>query len=306
MNLFLALADILFNTFAPIFLIVTAVVLVNRRVKLDAQIFSRGIIYLFTPALLFNRVATTNMQASEIGSVVLAAVCAGVFMVVLATGIARLLRFDRTLASTFVLTAFVMNSVNFGYPFIEFALGSEALDRAVVFTVGQIFVVYTLGVYVASRGQRSVQDSVKNVFLIPLPYALALGAFFNLTGLTVPLPLDRATAVLGQATVPCALVILGLQLSSVSLTGQVKPLAAATLTRFVGGAAVGLLMVWLFGLQGLTAQVFILESSMPVGVTSGVLATEFGGDPQFAAAAVMVSTVLSVFFLGGLLLLLPV
>lgn len=300
----LPLLQILYNTFTPIFLVVTAVILVNRWVKLDARMFSRGIIYLFTPALLFNRVATTEMSADEIGSVVFAAVVGGVLMAALGAGIARLLRFERALASTFALTAFVMNSVNFGYPFVEFALGSDALDRAVVFTVGQIFVVYTLGVYIASRGERSVQESLKSVFLIPLPYALALGALFNLTDLVVPLPLDRATAVLGQATVPCALVILGLQLSSVSLTGQVKPLAAATLTRFIGGAAVGFCLVWLFGLQGLTADVFILESSMPVGVSSGVLATEFGGDPEFAAAAVLVSTLLSVFFLSTILLVL--
>jgi predicted permease len=43
---------------------------------------------------------------------------------------------------------------------------------------------------------------------------------------------------------------------------------------------------------------------MPVGILSGVLATEFGGDPEFAAATILVTTVLSTLYLSGLLLFL--
>jgi predicted permease len=46
-----------------------------------------------------------------------------------------------------------------------------------------------------------------------------------------------------------------------------------------------------------------MEASMPAGILSGVLSTEFGGDPEFAAAVILVTTVSSALFLSVLLLL---
>ena len=293
--------SVVYNTFTPIFLIVGAVMLVGRWVALDARVFSRAIIYLFTPALVLNSIATTELSAGEMGRVVLATIGCGLVMACLAWGIARLMGFSRHFTGTFLATAVTMNGLNFGIPFIRFAFGEHAYDRAVLFNVGQVFMVYTLGIYVISRGTGSVRESLKNVFTIPLPYAFTLGMMLNLLGWELPLPIGRAVGTLAEATVPCALVILGLQLSHARLAGQWRPLWTIAAVRFIGGAAIAILLTLLTGLGGLTQQVFIVQYSMPVGVSSGVLAVEFGGDGEFAAAAVMFTTLISVVPLSILL-----
>jgi hypothetical protein len=197
-----------------------------------------------------------------------------------------------------------MNSVNFGLPYIEFAFGKAGLETAVVYTVGQVFVAYLVGTYVASRGKSSAGTALRNVLTIPMPYAFALGLWLNATGRSLPGPVLQAGEVLAQGVIPVTLVILGLQLGGANLRGRWRALLAATVTRFGMGTAVAVGIAFLFGLQGLTRQVFIMEASMPAGILSGVLATEFGGDPEFAAATILVTTVLSSLYLSGLLLIL--
>lgn len=294
---------IIYNTFTPLILIVTAVLIVSRNIPLDPRTFSRIIIYLFSPCLVLNSIATSEMSGTEMSSIIGATIASGCVMAAVATLITRLLKFERKFASTFILTAIVMNGLNFGIPFIEFAFGEGAFDRAVIFNVGQIFLVYTLGVFVISRGSGSILQSIKNVFSIPLPYAFALGVILNVMGWSLPQPAERAVGVLAQATVPCALVILGLQLSSANLSGRWRELWAIAGTRFVIGALIAFTAATVFALSGLSRQAFIVQYSMPVGVTSGVLATEFDGDAPFAAAAVLFTTLLSIIPLSLLLFL---
>ncbi len=294
---------IIYQTFTPLALIVAATMLVSRRFPLDARTLARINIYLFAPSLVFDSLINSDMSTGEISRVVAATIVCGLLMAVLAAGLARFLGLERRLVGTFATAAVVMNGLNFGIPFIEFAFGSQAIDRAIVFNIGQIFIVYTLGTFLVSRGSLSFASSLGNVFRIPLPYVFVLGVLINLTGYMPPEPAARAVGVLGQATVPCALVILGLQLTHADLRGRWQALTAISITRFGLGAGLAFLVTALFGLTGLTRQVFILQYSMPVGVSSGVLATEFDGDAEFAAAAVFVTTLASVVPLSVLLLL---
>ena len=57
----------------------------------------------------------------------------------------------------------------------------------------------------------------------------------------------------------------------------------------------------LLGIAGLARQVSIVESSMPTAVISSVLATEFGSDPEFVTAVILVSTLASSITLSVLL-----
>ncbi len=298
------LFNVVFNTVAPIFLIIGVTILLGRYRTLDVRTLSRVSIYLFSPALILTNISQSGLGSDELRNIVLAAMAVCVTMAVLGSLIARWLGYDQAIASSFVLAALIMNSATFGLPYIEFAFGAEGLETAVPFTVGQILIAYTVGTYVASRGKSGMKTAVRNVLTIPMPYAFALGLWLNATGNTLPTPIMQASRVLAQGAIPATLVILGLQLSRAQLNGRWRLIMAATFTRFVLGASVAFGIAVLFGLQGMTRQVFIMEASMPAGILSGVLSTEFGGDPELAAAVILVTTVISALFLSGLLLVL--
>lgn len=296
-------------TVAPIFLVVAASMLAGHFLDLRPETLSRSTIYLFSPALLLSSIVDSDMAVAEVGGLLAAAVLLSLLMAVAAGGIERIAGFDRALGSSFMLTVFIMNAGNFGLPFVEFSLGERALARAVVFATGTGLTIHTLGIYVASRGRSSVRRSLRNVATTPLPYAVVVGLGLNATGSSLPGALGRAVFLLGQAAIPTQLVLLGLQLHDVfgrtsGLRGGWGPVLLATATRLGLGAALGAGLAAVFGFQGLTRQVFILQAAMPSGVMSGVLAEAFGGDPEFAAATILVSTVVGIGVLGVLLMVL--
>ncbi|MCA9977034.1 MAG: AEC family transporter [Anaerolineales bacterium] len=295
---------IMIDTVLPIFVVVGLSLLLGRWRPLDINTLSRISIYLFSPALILVNISQSHLPGRELGLIVLASIVVCILLALSGSLIARGLRYEPALASTFILTAFVMNSVNFGYPFIEFAFGKTGLESAVAFSMGQVLMAYLVGTYVASRGSGSWKSAVTNVITMPMPYAFALGLWLNVSGRTLPMPIVQASEVLAQGAIAVMLIILGLQLSHAQLAGRLRPIFVATVVRFGLGAAVALGVAVLFGLQGVTRQVFILEASMPAGVLSGVLSTEFGGDPEFAAATILVTTLLSALVLSGLFLLL--
>jgi predicted permease len=117
----------------------------------------------------------------------------------------------------------------------------------------------------------------------------------------LPLPLERAITLLGQAAVPAMLVVLGLQLARVSIRGRWKPIALATAARLVVAPLIAFPLAALLGLSGITGQVVIVQASLPTAVISSVLAAEFGADAEFTAAVVFVSTLASIATLTVLL-----
>jgi predicted permease len=52
-----SLLGVLYNVLAPIFLIIGLAVLLDHHFALDPRVFSRAVIYLFSPGLVFGGIA---------------------------------------------------------------------------------------------------------------------------------------------------------------------------------------------------------------------------------------------------------
>lgn len=299
-----SLFGVLYNVLAPIFLIIGLAVLLDRRFALDPRVFSRAVIYLFSPCLVFGGIARSELKADELGQILAMAALSSLLIALVGWGETRLFRLDRKLASAFMLSVVLVNAGNYGLPLNDFAFGQAGMQRAIVFFVVSAMISNTLGVYLASRGVASVRRSLLNVLTVPLPYATVLGFLVNIKGIALPLPLDRAVTILGQAAVPGMLIVLGLQLSRTSVRGRVGPILLATVTRLGVAPLIAIALASLLGLSGLTRQVSIIQASMPTAAMAGVLATEFGSDAEFTSAVILVSTLVSIVTLSILLSLL--
>ncbi len=299
--------NVAYNVVLPVFLIVGLAALVSRRLALDSRTLGTLIIYVFSPALVLDGISTSALDPGEIGQISAVVFAVAGVVALLAWGTTRLLRFDRKLASVFIMTSILINAGNYGLPLNEFAFGAEGVARAMVYYVMTTVVANTLGVFLASRGEASGREAALNVFRVPLLYALLLGLALNFGGVILPTPVARAVHLLGQAAVPCMLVMLGLQLAKVSsLRRQIGPVVLASGLRLVVAPLVAVGMTALFGLTGITRSVSIVESAMPTAVISSALAAQFNADGEFTAAVVLVSTAASLITLSVLLALLGV
>jgi len=295
--------SILFQTILPVVLIAGVGYLLQRRLHLDIRSISRVCLYVLPPCLAFSSISQAQMPMSELWRMALMAVLS-VFAMVLVGGMtAGALRMKRDKRSALTISLAFSNCGNFGLSICLFAFGDAGLERALVYFITSSVLTYSLGVFLASRGGKAgtISASLRNAARMPILFAALLGLVFNFTGWAVPAPIMKATELVGRASVPMMLLVLGMQLTRIRLGDDLPHIAVGTVLRLVGAPVVALLFAGLLRLTGVAWQVAIIQSAMPTAVTNIIISEEFGAAPEFASGMVLVTTLASVVTLTGVL-----
>lgn len=292
------LASILLNILLPVFVVAGISAIAQRQLRLDVQSFSKAAFYVFSPAMVIDALANSDVSVTEYGQLALGFLLTTLALWALGELASHLLRLDEGMRAAFLAPILLPNTGNYGLPVNLFAFGQAGLAwAALVVTVASLS-RSTLGVYIAARGRAgSVLESLKSVFSVPVIYAAILGVILNVTGLQLPEPLLKAASIMGQGLVPASLLVLGAQvLSTLEARQQATapaPLVLVALGRLVLAPLFAYVIGGFVGLGGLTQKVLTLECATPAAVMSLVLATEFDTDVPFAALAVLVTTLAS-------------
>ncbi len=297
------LLAILWKVILPVFIIIALGYLLERWLSLDARPIARVTLYALAPCLVFSSTANSSVSGADIWKIVSFALLTTLVMGLLAWAVTKALRFGRAMESAFLLTTLFINAGNYGLSVNLFAFGQAGLERAAVFFTVSALLTSSVGVYLASRGQASGFEALRNVFRIPIVYGALAGFAVNLAAVTVPEPVIKAVDLVGGASVPLMLLLVGIQLARTSPAGELKVIGLAAFVRLVVAPAVALILADWLGLAGVTRQACITEASMPTAVTTTILAAEFEAKPQFVAGVVFVSTLASVITLTLLLAL---
>lgn len=288
-----ALAGILINVVLPIFLIAGLGFTLRKTLGVDPQPISRAALYLFLPALVFENLFTTHIGADEIGRIGIFTVAIIAIMIVVGSLTGRLLGSTRLQTAGITLAMAFSNGANYGLPVNLFAFGQDGFDRAAIFVVFQSVLTYTAGVFVAARGSLSWGGAMGAALKMPVMWAALSALALRASGLTLPLPVDRAVVLLGGAAVPTVILLLGLQMAGI----RVRAIGARTLVsvgaRLVASPLIALGLVALLGPAPLTAKVLVLEAAMPTAVNATLIAAEFNAEPQLVSSAALISTALS-------------
>ena len=288
---------ILLNIILPVFLIVSAAALAQTRIHLDIRTLSRAAFYLFSPALVFDSLASSDVGSVEFGQMAAVLILTTLALWALGALIARLLHLEGTTQAAFLIAILIMNAGNYGLPVNLFAFGETGLALASLYFVGSALLSASLGVYLSARGRATARLALGRMVTMPLLHATILGLVFNLGNLAVPETLAKAIHLLGQAAVPSMLLVLGVRLAETFQNRQrvvhLPALGAVTVFRLIVAPAMAWLFAGLVGLNGLARDVSILESAMPTAVMTTILATEFESDTSFAALCVVATTLVS-------------
>jgi len=295
------LAQVLIDVLIPIFLIFGIGVLLGKKKNPDPRPIAHLSIYILLPSLVFISFLNGNImnKLAVIGVYILS--FTGI-MYILSVIICKIFHFDRPLESAFLLSVLFSNHGNYGVPLCTFAFGEEGMTNALAYMMYGSVIMYTVAVYIASRGQSNMRESFSNIFKIPLIYAVVAALIITYTQTTVPSFIEKPLSLLGSAAIPVAMVLLGIQLSHTTLQRSYGSLALSTLVRLVLSPLVGIVLTAVMGVDGVLRSVLILESSMPTAINSALIAIEFKAKPGFVSTVVLVSTIFSVISLSVLLL----
>ena len=288
----------LLSSVLPVICVVAIGALADRALQLDIATLSRIILYILSPALIVDVLYRTEMSSDSASELIWGFTVIYVVLGAMGWLIGRLFKLAKPTRTSLIATTAFPNTGNMGLSISLFALGEAGLDRAtVVLLVSSVLVFSTGPALLRGGGWRSV---IGLTLRLPLIWAVVLGFGLRWIGVlmgeglgsSLPFDLDRGLELLSQATIPVALLMLGMQISRNPI--RLSPYTiGASLMRTVGGGAVAMVVTWGLGIGGLEQQTLILQCAMPAAVTSFVMASELGSDGARTGQVVALSTLLS-------------
>ncbi len=269
----------------PVFIIAAVGYVLGAFRSIDIAQLTDFVVYLVAPCLIFSSLTADDLDLETMGLMAV-----GATWIVISVGL--LMRAVGALTGkqfgSMYLPAMFLNAGNMLLPLSLFAFGEIGLRYAISVFVTVTILQGSLGVTIAS-GKPSLGEALR----FPHIYATVLALFTNSSGVHVPAMLDRAIGMLGDTAVPLMLVALGLRLRTVRISSWRMPIVA-TIARIGGGYGMGLLFVLLVDLPTEARGSLLLASAMPAAVVTFVFAEKYGRGSDDVAAAVALSTLLSV------------
>jgi len=301
---FSVLASTFANNILPILLIGGAGFALGKTLHIDPRSLGRVVFYVFSPVLIFDLLLQNRLKMDEAIGVIALTICVVAIMGLLTYLLGTLLKLERPVMTSILITTMFANTGNYGLPLVAFAFEEEALSYAGIFFVTTTLLFYTVGVLIASLGHMSLKDAALGLLKIPTLYAVLLAILVNSLGIQLPDPIMRAVNLAAGGTIPLMLILLGVELTRVQLTGSVRAMQLSVVLRLLIAPLIALFLAGLFGLNGYARQGSVTEAAMPSMVSATVLATEYQLDSKLVTAIIFISTLLSPLTLTPLLVFL--
>jgi predicted permease len=289
------LASIFLQDVLPIFIVAGVGFALARVLGADVRSLSRITFNALSPCLVFHLLMASGMGAGDIARMTAVASVAVLGIGVVARAAVAPFRLDRPALAAFLLVVMFSNAGNYGLPVVLFAFGREALAHASVYFVVNAVLTFTVGVFLASAGRRSLGRALSGVLRVPAVYAVAAAGVVMATGAAVPVPLMRPIELLSGAAVPAMLLVLGMQLERGSWPERPGLVALAVALCLLVTPLIAVAAADVFRLSGAARQAAVLQSAMPSAVLTTILALEFDVAPSFVTACVVLSTLVSPF-----------
>ncbi len=285
--------DILFSVVSAVFpvgCIVLIGFIFGKNFSIDEPTLSRLALYVLFPALLTDLMYRTTISIEEAIGIFIAFGLTYLLLCLISWGIGKKLGFSESLQKSLLATTTLPNSGNMGLPVSLFALGEAGLERAVIYLISWNLIVFsTMPAILKGGGFRS---GIILTLKVPIIWGMILGLTLNLWDIKLPLKLDDGLHLLGEAAIPVALLLMGIEISKNRFQPGTYELCAS-LVRLLGGGFVAYLVGNILSLEMLDLQVLVLQSSMPSALASFLIVSEFGGDATRTSKVVIVSTLLS-------------
>ncbi|NBQ28790.1 MAG: AEC family transporter [Rhodobacteraceae bacterium] len=249
------------------------------------EFVTRFAMMMAVPCLIFTALMKTEIEPVALSELMLAGIATYAAVCVLAFIFTRVFQLD---IRTYLMPLISGNTGNLGLPLCLFAFGQAGFGYAVVVFAITNILAFTLGVWVVAGG-----GSYKRLFQEPLVAGTFLGLLFMWQGWETPRFLTNALELIGQMAIPMMLITLGVAVARLR-SGQMSRAIWISLSKVAIGAGSAAMVGLAFGLPHEALAVLVLQLSMPVAVTSYLLAEKYGADADAVAGLVVVSTLMTI------------
>ncbi|MCL1865511.1 MAG: AEC family transporter [Spirochaetes bacterium] len=203
--------------------------------------------------------------------------------------------------------AILFSNVGFmGFPVLSSVFGDESIFYAAMFNIPFHFFVYTIGVYLMTRGHSDSTKFNLRLFFNPGVIATVLGFIFFYFSIKLPSIIYDPLKLIGNITIPMSMVTVGSMLTEIHHRELVAGWRVYFISfmRLIILPAIVFFFVRLFTDDPMMIYVPVVIAAMPVAVNAPLVAHEYNGNALLASRLMFISTLLSLFTLPIVLLIL--
>ncbi|AQZ95840.1 AEC family transporter [Halopseudomonas phragmitis] len=258
---------------------------------------------LFMPVLLFAGLARADLSEGLSPMLLVAYFVPALLVFILINVVAHR---SQGRPTSMGLAASYSNNVLVGIPLVSLLLGTDKLVYLFAVLVFHSLILFTLqSLYIAlfsGQGERLSWRQTLSSLTNPIIVGLLLGATLNLSGLALPAAVWRTVDWLAAASLPCALLVLGMSLAHYRLYLS-RAMLSLTLAKLLAFPLLVMGFTSLLPLNPEARTVLVLMAACPTGVN--VLAYAMGQeDNRIISSVIFLSTLLAAFSMPLWLLLL--
>jgi predicted permease len=288
---------ILVNNIVPISIMIAIGVVMYRAFHLDIKTLSKLNFYVFSPALVFVKLYESEMNVSILLQVLLFFVLFFSLLFAVIEVIIRVKKMQRGMRIAMRNSVIFYNSANYALPLNQTVFGGNAytLSIQIVIMIMQTLIPNTYGIYTLNAHKSTLKATMRTILSMPVIYAIPVALLLRYFHLPVPSSIHLPLQYISNAFMATALLTLGVQLGGMKWEFHFSNVLLSNILRLAAGPLLGFFVVWLLGIEGLTAKALILSCAVPTSLNSVLLAIEYENEAEFSSQAVFTSTLFSMF-----------
>jgi len=276
----------------PDFLLILIGWLVCRYTALNRPVWEateRLVYYLLFPVLLFNSIVRSPLHFGDAAALATAGVGSVLVGIMLALAIALWPGVDRRLHASGAQTAFRFNSY-IALALSERLFGAQGLAWMALLIALCVPLCNVAAVWPLARhgGHSYLREIARN----PLIISTLAGLAANIVGLRLPDAAATTLQRIGLAALPLGLMAVGAGLTFGALKASPGLAASFLAIRHAVLPAVAIGLASALALPPAQASIVVLFAALPTAASAYVLAARMGGDGNFVAGIVTLSTLL--------------
>ncbi len=269
---------------------------IKKRIDEDSLVIVN--IYFLLPMLAFWGLLTKEIELSTLKIPVIYAFLF-IISLIFSRFIAKSFFNDQKEISTVTISSVTGVTGSIGIPLGIALLGEHSIIYTSLINTMSMFLVYTLGVYIYSRGSFSISKSIKNVLKMPIIWASFLAIVLNISGIKLNDSLFRSLQMGAYSAIVMQLIVFGIFLATIKLT-SIKPklLGTVLVLKFLLIPALSAVLLFFLHLNKIETGSLMLEILVPLAITNVSLASIFDCNPKEVTSLVFVSSLVFIPFVA--------
>jgi len=285
----------------PLFIIIGVALVYHHFFRPDIREITSLTLTVFAPVFVFDAIVRHDVSFAALKIPFIFMVILTGLLLLCACFAGRMLHLQEDDRISFTLACSMINIGNFGLPLIYFTYGEQAVSFSVVYFVAFNFVLSTIAIYISSNSS-GFKKIMLDLMRMPLFHAFFLAMIVVHFSVSLPAFAMKSVGLVGQATIPLLIFILGLQLANTRFQSQfLKIIGVAVAIRLLISPVLSYPLLEALNISGLEQKVATLQTSAPSALLPLMYAIKFNRSPDLLASIILATTVLSSISLTGLI-----